>query len=207
MKKVVIFIIVLAALGASFYLVRPYFAPPEVLIDSFEGPLDAQTVDYGASENSQVAVHAYKTLKVCGEQSLKIEYNLKPSGYMWVARGYGLDVAGAGRWEIEPEKIFWKRYNAFSVSMRGRNAGGVIAFDIKDAGGEMWRFLLADDFEGWKEIVCPFEQFFLRGDWQPEDARKDEVLDFPIKSFQFEPRLPGTGVYYFDCVKLKRTKK
>ena len=76
------------------------------------------------------------------------------------------------------------------------------AFDIKDKGQEVWRFLLDDDFTGWKEIACSLKEFFPRKDWQPETAERNEVLDFPIMSFQFEPRLPGKGTYYFDCLKL-----
>lgn len=125
---------------------------------------------------------------------------------MWMARGFNLDVKGANAWEIKPEDIFWSRYNAISISMYGANTGGVIAFDIKDAQGELWRFLLEDDFDGWREVICPFKHFFDRQDWQPDDAEVNGVLDFPIVSFQFEPRLPGEGVYYFDCVKVIKTK-
>lgn len=174
----------------------------ELLIDSFEGELSHNTVDYGTSEGSSLTVGPSKELKVCGEQSLKLDYNLKPSGYMWVARGFNLDVEGAARWLVPPEDIDWSAYNAFSIYMYGSNSQGIIAFDIKDAGGEMWRFLLEDDFEGWKEIVCPFNQFFVRKDWQPQDAERNEILDFPIMSFQFEPRFPPQGTYLFDCVKL-----
>ncbi|UCG34765.1 MAG: hypothetical protein JSW17_04535 [Candidatus Omnitrophota bacterium] len=179
----------------------------DLVIDSFEDTLNSKTVDFGAGEGSSVRVSASKEFKQCGEQSLKVEYNLRPSSYMWIARGYGLDVKGAAHWEVEPQEIAWKRYNAISVSMYGRNSGAVVAFDIKDAKGELWRFLLDDDFAGWKEISCLFKNFFVRSDWQPETAERNEILDFPIMSFQFEPRLPGRGVYYFDCIKLRRVKK
>ena len=36
--------------------------------------------------------------------------------------------------------------------------------------------------------------------------QKGATLDFPIMSFQFEPRLPGQSVYYFDCIKVSRVK-
>lgn len=181
-------------------------APQEVLLDSFEGLLGPETVDFGASEKSSLKVEASNAEKVCGEQALKFEYDLKPSGYMWVARGYNIDVRGAGAWLILPQDVAWQKYDTLSVYMYGSNSGGVVAFDFKDSGGEMWRFLLDDDFSGWKEINCPFEQFFVRSDWQPENATRNEILDFPIMSFQFEPRLPGKGVYYFDCIKVKRLK-
>lgn len=180
---------------------------PEFVIDSFEGELDSTTVDFGASQGSSVAVSAAPETKACGEQSLKIEYDLKPSGYMWIARGFDLDVTGAAQWRARPEEISWKRYNAIKISMYGNSSNAVVAFDIKDAGGEIWRFLLDDDFNGWKEITCPFALFFARKDWQPDNADGNEQLDFPLKSFQFEPRLPGKGVLYFDCVTLVRAPR
>jgi len=182
-------------------------APAEVTIDSFEGPLTKETVDYGASEGTSLKVEADTTIKICGAQSLKIEYELKPSGYMWIARGYNLDVKGADKWEVLPQDVKWRAYNAISLEMYGTNSGGVVAFDIKDKGGEIWRYIIDDDFTGWKEIICPLKDFFVRKDWQPDSATKNETLDFPVMSFQFEPRLPGKGVYYFDCVKLVRIKK
>ena len=181
--------------------------PQEGLIDSFEGEIGSKTVDFGSSPGSSLKVEADKNLKICEEQSMKLDYNLKPAGYMWVARGYGLDVKGADKWLISPEEINWKEDNAFSLYMYGRNSGGVVAFDLKDSGGEAWRFFLDDDFRGWKEIICPLDEFFPRADWQPEGATRNEVLDFPIMSFQFEPFMLGEGVYRFDCVKLVKIKK
>jgi hypothetical protein len=178
----------------------------KLLIDSFEGKLTPQTVDFGAGPNSSVNVMASKEVKSCGEQSIKVEYNLGHSSYMWVARGFNLDVKGAGKWKVLPHQINWKRYNAFSFYMYGSNSGGAVAFDIKDAKNEMWRYVVRDDFSGWKEIICPLEEFFPRGDWQPDNAEVNQILDFPIMSFQFEPRLPGKGVYYFDCVSLVKVK-
>jgi hypothetical protein len=197
MKKVflpLVAVVILFAAACSF-------GPKEMLIDSFEGDINNKTVDYGASNTSSLVVSADRELKVCGEQSLRLDYQLKTSGYMWAARGYNLDVKTAAKWEVEPNKIPWKNFNAISLQMYGQNTGSVVAFDIKDAAGEYWRFLLDDDFSGWKEITCPFDNFFARKDWQPEKATRNDILDFPIMSFQFEPRLPGKGVYRFDCVK------
>jgi hypothetical protein len=133
---------------------------------------------------------------------MKIEYDLAPSGYMWIARGYGLDAEGAGCWLQTPQQINWQQFNALSIQVYGANTGGVIALDVKDAGGELWRFLIDDNFTGWQQVKCRFKHFFPRGDWQPQAATVNEKLDFPIQSYQLEPRLPGQGVYYFDCVKL-----
>lgn len=177
-----------------------------LLIDSFEGPIDKTTVDSGTSEGTTLAVTGDTALKMCGNQSLKIEYDLKNSGYMWIARGYNLDVPGAAQWLIGPKDISWRSYNAISLNVYGAKSSGVIAFDIKDAGGEIWRALIDDDFTGWKEVVIRFKDFFPRKDWQPQTAEVNEKIDYPIMSYQFEPRLPGKGVYYFDCVTLVNAK-
>ena len=122
---------------------------------------------------------------------------------MYVARGFGLDAKNAA-WLLNPEEIAWKEYRAFCFYMYGSDSKTKIAFDIKDKGGEIWRFIVEDNFAGWKQIVCPFDEFFARSDWQPENAEKNDFLSFPITSFQFEPRPEARGTVYFDCVELIR---
>lgn len=197
MQCIVLIIVVFCVTGCGK-------GPDVVLIDSFEGELNNETVDFGSSSDSTLEVEAEKSLKVCGEQSLKFSYELHPKGYMWIARGYNLDVKGAARWLVKPQKIRWNTYDALTLQMYGNNNAGMIALDIKDAGGEIWRFLLIDDFQGWKEITCPFTEFFVRSDWQPQTAEGNDILDFPVMSFQFEPRTPGKDTRYFDSVKVVR---
>ena len=62
--------------------------------------------------------------------------------------------------------------------------------------------MVKDDFEGWKEMVIPFTSFIARGDWQPDTADGNRKLDFPVQSYQFEPKTVGSNVLYFDCVTL-----
>ncbi|MBN3038578.1 MAG: hypothetical protein JW869_04085 [Candidatus Omnitrophica bacterium] len=181
--------------------------PDQVLIDSFEGELNSETVDFGSSADSSLEIYAEKQLKTCGDQAIKLTYQLHPKGYMWCARGYNLDVKGAARWLLKPQKVRWNAYQALALSMYGAKSGAMIALDVKDAGGEIWRFLLNDDFEGWREIACPFNKFFVRTDWQPQTAQKNDILDFPIMSFQFEPRTPGKGTCIFDSVKVIKIGK
>lgn len=183
------------------------FNPGTLIIDDFEGPIRGgpqATVDFGAGGGSSVKVCASQDIKFSGNQALKVEYDAASGGYMWVARGYNIDAKGAGCWQIKPEKINWKKFNAISFYMHGENSRRAIAFDIKDSKQEMWRFIVKDDFIGWRQIICPFADFYARGDWQPGDADKNGILDFPVKSFQFEPRPEGRGILYFDCVGLTR---
>lgn len=175
-----------------------------LLLDDFEGQISGGadgTVDFGSGGGSAVEVTAAEDIKYSGKQSLKVVYNAVPGGYMWVARGFGLDAKNTS-WLVKPQDIDWNKYNAFSFYMYGSDTKTQVAFDIKDNGNEMWRFMLEDNFKGWKKIVCPFKEFFARGDWQPDSADKNANLDFPVKSFQFEPRPEAGGTVYFDCLEL-----
>lgn len=177
-----------------------------LVLDDFEGEIVSGpkgTIDAGAGNSSSVEVSADKERKHGAEQSLKIVYDAVSGGYIWVARGYGLDVKGAAQWKVTPEKVDWPKYKAVTFYMNGANSGASIAFDVKDAGKEMFRFMIKDDFTGWKKIVCPFDQFFPRGDWQPADANANAVLDFPVTSFQFEPIAINKSSFNIDDVSLE----
>jgi hypothetical protein len=176
-----------------------------LLIDDFENTLSggpSGTVDFGAGGGSTVEVSASTDTKYSGKQSIKIVYNAVAGGYMWVARGFELDVKNAD-WLIKPQAVDWKRYTALSFYMYGSDSKARIAFDIKDKGNELWRFMVDDNFKGWKKIICPFKEFFVRTDWQPNSADKNSLLDFPLKNFQFEPRPVAKGTLYFDTVALE----
>lgn len=177
-----------------------------LVLDDFEGEIVAGpsgTIDAGSGNGSSVEVSADKVDKVSGEQSLKITYGAAAGGYIWVARGYELDVKGAAKWINEPGKIEWSRYGAISFFLRGTASGGKIAFDVKDAQNEMFRFMVTDDSKEWKPVICPFDQFFARGDWQPVHATTNATLDFPIKSFQWEPIAVAQGTINVDEVVLE----
>jgi len=176
-----------------------------LLLDDFEGKISGGpegTFDYGAGAGSSVEIAADTQIKNSGAQSLKIIFDAVSGGYMWIARGFGLDSKNAD-WLVKPQDIKWKKYDAFAFYMYGSGSKAKVAFDIKDSGNELWRFMVEDNFTGWKQIICPFSEFFARGDWQPDNADKNEVLNFPVKSFQFEPRPITKGTLYFDTVELR----
>jgi hypothetical protein len=177
----------------------------ELLLDDFEGAITAGeqgTVDFGSGGGSMVEVNASKEIKYHGEQALGVKFDAIDGGYIWVARGYDLTIKGAGAWQVEPKDIDFTKYNAIAFFMYGANTGVQVALDLVDNGSEYWRYLVEDNFTGWKEFVIPFSDFFVRGDWQPEKADKNTVLDFPVKVFQFEPRPQAKGTLYFDYVRL-----
>jgi len=195
-------IVILAAV--FFFHAVTLNANDALLIDNLEitvtgGPQG--TVDFGSGGDSSVEVSSESSIKNQGGKSVKVEYTAVDGGYMWIARGTGLDASNAG-WTPKLEDIDWDKYNAISVYIYGGNTGDSIAFDLKDAGGEMWRYIITDDFDGWKQIGLPFNQFYARSDWQPASADNNSQLDFPIKSYQFEPLAPGKGTFYFDQVEV-----
>ncbi len=175
-----------------------------LLLDDFEVSVSSGpegTVDFGVGNGSSVEVSASTDIKHSGKQALKVVYDAVPGGYIYVARGTGLDAKNAN-WILKPTDVKWEEYNAISFYMYGTDSKAKIAFDVKDNGGELWRFILEDNFKGWKQIICSFDKFMVRDDWQPNDADKNGKMDFPIKIFQFEP-LPGSkGALYFDTVEL-----
>ncbi len=175
-----------------------------VLIDDFEGLISGGpegTVDYGSGGGSTVEVAAAGDFKHSGARALKVTFNAVTGGYMWVARGFGLDAKNSA-WLVKPEDIKWTDFGAISFYMLGGNSQAEIAFDIKDNSGELWRFMVSDNFKGWKQVVCKFSDFICRSDWQPDNADKNSQLDFPLKSYQWEPRPSAQGTLYFDDVEL-----
>lgn len=192
------------ALAVLFIIGISWAEGNNLLIDDFEvsvtnGP--DGTVDFGAGNGSNVEVTEAVDIKNSGNKALKVAYDAVGGGYIYVSRGTGLDAKNAN-WTIKPSDIKWEEYNAISFYVYGTDSKTKIAFDIKDNGGEIWRFVTEDDFTGWKRVVCNFEKFVVRDDWQPENADKNSQLDFPIKIFQFEPLAESKGILYFDTVEL-----
>ena len=97
-------------------------APKAFVLDDFEGPIVMDpkegTIDAGAGNGSSVTVSADKENKKSGEQSLKIDYDAVSGGYIWVARGFNLDVKGADRWTKKPQDIAWSSYGAITDRSR-----------------------------------------------------------------------------------------
>ena len=176
----------------------------ELLIDDFKGAISGGpegTVDFGAGGGSTVEVTAATEVQQSRPQTLKVNFYAVNSGYMWIARGFGLDARNSS-WLVKPENIKWKDYSAIAFYMYGSDSKTDIAFDVKDNGGELWRCMVSDNFKGWKQVVCKFNDFVPRSDLQPDNADKNSKLDFPLKSYQWEPRPVAQGVLYFDEVKL-----
>jgi len=196
--RYLILIFVLAFAGVSFAQGKP------LLLNDFEGLVSGGpegTVDFGAGNGSAVEVTAANDIIHSGKQSLKVKFDAVSGGYIYVAKGFGLDAKNAA-WMVKPEAINWKDYNALTFYMYGSDSRARIAIDVKDNGNELWRYIFDDNFKGWKQIVCPFSQFFARGDWQPNNSDKNANMDFPLKSYQFEPLPIAQGALYFDDVEL-----
>jgi Carbohydrate binding domain (family 11) len=199
MKKIVFLaaVLILAATAGCF-------AVDNLLLDDFEMAVSGGaegTVDFGSGNGSSLQVSAATDIKNTGKQSLKAVYDAVAGGYMYIARGSGLDAKNA-TWTVKPSEIKWAEYSGISFYVYGTNSKTKIAFDVKDSGGELFRFTTEDDTAGWKKVVVSFDKFIARDDWQPQDADKNGVIDFPIKSFQFEPLPVSKGTLYFDTVEL-----
>ncbi|MCM8796289.1 MAG: hypothetical protein NC923_00155 [Candidatus Omnitrophica bacterium] len=199
MKRIVFMVIaVLFVAGVAFS------EEAGLVIDNFEGIISGGpdgTVDFGAGNGSSLQVSAATEQVHSGKQSLRAAFDAVSGGYMYIARGEELDAKNAA-WLVKANDIKWSDFKGISFWMYGAGSKEDIAFDVKDNGGEMWRFITSDDVKGWKQVICIFDHFFARTDWQPESADKNGILDFPIKSYQFEPLPVAKGTLYFDDVEL-----
>ena len=200
MKKVIVLAatLLLSAIGISFS------AEGNLLVDDFEIAVSSGpngTVDFGAGNGSTINVTAATDAKNTGKQALKVDFDAVTGGYMYVSRGQGLEAKNTG-WLVNPDDIKWQDYKAFSFYMYGSDSKGMVAFDIKDNGNEIWRFTVQDNFKGWKQIICNFSDFMARSDWQPDNSDRNGILNYPIRMFQFEPLPPLKGTLYFDTVEL-----
>ncbi|MCM8757489.1 MAG: hypothetical protein NC900_03275 [Candidatus Omnitrophica bacterium] len=196
-KKLLLWIIIFMWIGVCL-------AEDSLVIDDFENPIfggPEGTIDFGSGNGSEVKVIATEEIKYSGKQAIKVDFKAKEGGYMWVARGFDLDASNS-QWLVNPQDINWPDYYAISFYMYGTDSKADVVLDIKDKGSEMWRFLFKDDFSGWKRIICPFDKFFSRTDWQPDSSDRNGILDFPLKSYQFEILPSAEGTLYFDKVEL-----
>jgi hypothetical protein len=116
-----------------------------------------------------------------------------------VISGQAVEI-GSGK---DAAKINWENYGAISFYIKGTSPGVSLAFDIKDTLGKVFRFIVKDVSGDWKQVVCPFAEFFPYRDGQLSDATADDVLDFPILSFQFEPMAATQGTFYVDEISLE----
>ena len=176
----------------------------DLLIDDLEGAVSSGpegTFDYGTGGGSLLELSASTEVKNSGGQSIKMTYDAIPGGYMWFARGLGLDATNAA-WLVKNTDIDWAKYSAISLYVYGSDSKATVAIDLKDSGNELWRYVVADDFKGWKRFVLPFKGFRARDDWQPEGADTNLKLDFPLKTYQVEVLPEAKGVLYVDTIEL-----
>ncbi|MFA4888060.1 MAG: carbohydrate binding domain-containing protein [Candidatus Omnitrophota bacterium] len=199
MKRIILALVLLLSCAG----LAPAAEKP-LLLDDFQGVISGGpegTVDFGSGNGSTLEVSAASDIKKFGKQSLKANYNAVAGGYIYIAKGFGLDAKNAG-WLVKPLDIDWKNYSALAFYLYGSDSKAKIAVDLKDSGNEMWRFIITDNFLGWRQIVCSLKDFYIRGDWQPQSADKNRILDFPLQSYQFELLPEAKGVFYFEQVEL-----
>ncbi|MFA6358149.1 MAG: hypothetical protein WCY09_05735, partial [Candidatus Omnitrophota bacterium] len=90
--------LVMSAIGVSFA------EGSNLVIDDFEVSVSGGpegTVDFGAGNGSTVSVSAASDIKNSGQQAIKVVYDATGGGYIYVARGTGLDAKNAN-WGINP---------------------------------------------------------------------------------------------------------
>ena len=103
MKRIIVLVTALMLLVVGSCLAEGN----NLLLDDFEmvvsGGLEG-TVDFGSGNGSAVRVTESTDIKFSGDQALKVVYDAAPGGYIYVARGWGLDAKNANWFHVRPHR-------------------------------------------------------------------------------------------------------
>jgi len=181
-------------------------AQENLLLDDFEESISTGptgTIGAGTNGNTTIEVTGDKVIKYSGKQSLKVTFDTSSgAGAAWVAKGLDLEETPNSGWRVNPQDINWNKYFALSFYVYGSNSQNTVKLHIVDGGQEILEYVFKDDFTGWKDIICNFNDFYTSPSWQSKHAKKNGKIDFPIKSFSFLFPPKEKGTLYIDRAEL-----
>jgi beta-glucosidase len=155
-----------------------------ILITDFEDS-SQELITYAGPQSKVTAVYSTEQAK-SGKQSAKVTHNTK-------------DWAGA-LVVVPKEKGNWTGMKTYRMWVYGSGSNSKFYVDLEDAQKEQFRYVLTDDFKGWKEIVIPLSDFKWRTDWQAPDAVLNKKFDFPMMTVQFCTANLANCTLYFDDI-------
>lgn len=217
MKKIVISLIALMSICGMVAFAADFAQPTpnSVVLCDFEG-LSADTVidtknpgqeynaipdqvqifyynDAGAGKTSNILATVVKDAAQ-GSQALKIDWKLDG----WC--GIGLQAP------VDKTAPMWNWDNAKSITFYAKSANGkkaAFVIGIADANDERFRIALKTEVNGdqWTKFILPIDKFKARGDWQPDKAKRNTMIDSPGTQFELCP-LSSTGSIIIDYIEV-----
>lgn len=121
-------------------------------------------------------------------KAIRVDYSGSSGGWWGIVRGIYRDFS---------------EYNGIEFYLKGDP--NPIRIQLRDSGHEVWTSTLTPS-ENWRKVRLPFENFTVRGDWQPTEANKNGTFDLnPVWGIQFLHSVAAqdaAGSFWIDQFKL-----
>lgn len=120
-------------------------------------------------------------------KSIRVDYSGSSGGWWGIVKGLYRDFSG---------------YEGIEFYLKGDP--NPIRIQLRDSGQEVWVDTLTPS-EDWEKVRLPFENFSVRGDWQPTGANKNGSFDHPVWGIQFLHSVAAQdaeGTFWVDQFKL-----
>jgi hypothetical protein len=175
--------------GAVLLMIMPITSPAGngmIITDFEDSKMDIFTY---AGSSSSVTAEYQSAVVHGGKQAARITEKIS-------------DWGGAG-FTLSSPKGDWSGYKKLKMWIFGGNSGKKFSIDLEEAGKEQHRYTMSDDWKGWKEIVINISDFKVRSDWQPDDAKKNGKLDFPLKNLHLFTSNQFNSELVFDDISVE----
>lgn len=118
--------------------------------------------------------------------------------------GWTLDGwTGLGWMPNDPKIVWdWSQYKSLSFWVKSSGSKERFVIELDDVNKEVfWSALVKADSTEWTKVVIPFKQIRARSEWQPADAKKNSVIDWPVQ-MQIVPQTKEGSVTidYFEAI-------
>lgn len=150
----------------------------------FEKTIWSAYNDADASKGSKIAAEVTNDA-ANGSKAIKLTWTL--DGWCGMIVG-GEDYANNPTWN-------WSNYKNLSFYIKSaddKKANLVVR--LSDVNDERFGSPTIKVTPEWQQVVIPFDKFKARSDWQPNTAKRDTFLDFPIREIEFAPQSPKGNV-------------
>ncbi|MDD5456328.1 MAG: carbohydrate binding domain-containing protein [Candidatus Margulisbacteria bacterium] len=100
------------------------------------------------------------------------------------------------------KKYSWNIKNSVVLRIKGDSSSNIARIEITDNGGERFIKLVPINFQDWKIITIPLNEFKHRQDWQPDKAPMDGFTLTAVEGISISPTLKGSGVWLISDLKV-----
>jgi hypothetical protein len=96
----------------------------------------------------------------------------------------------------------WRGMKTLSLWIYGSKTYDVFDIYLQDKELEEFGVLLVNNWNGWKKISIPISDFHSRLDWQPEGAKVNRKIDYPLNQLILPCFYYARTILYFDDIEV-----